>query len=273
MQKIGRNVYVETKPRGANYGFVVTKEGLVMIETPMVPEDARKIRNEIAKHGTLRYLINTEPHVDHVAGNCFFDGIVVGHEGARQEIPNVSLERLKELLKEEAPEAAPLDKQFFLRPPTITMSQRLTIHLGDYTFKLINMPGHSPFQVAVYIPEERIVFTGDNVINGGMPYMLQSSPYDWVDSLKQLEKLEVDTIVPGHGGLCDRSYLPKMRFIIQAWIDAVIEAIDKGMSLKEAQEKVSLLERFPTGENREKMLTRQRLNVGRLYDVLKTRNK
>jgi len=49
MKKITNNIYVETGFRGCNPGFVVTKEGVVMIDAPQIPTDALKWRDEIAK--------------------------------------------------------------------------------------------------------------------------------------------------------------------------------------------------------------------------------
>lgn len=270
MQKITKNVYVETDYRGSNVGFIVTSEGIVMIESPMIPEDAIKWRDEIAKYGEVRYLINTEPHGDHFGGNCFFGGTVIGHEGTREEILRPSaLEMFQNMLKQMAPDAAPLDEHFYFRPPTITLSQRLTLYLGDHTFKLINMPGHTPFQVAVYIPEERVVFTSDNVIQGHMPFMFQSLPLDWLDSLKQLEQLDAEVIVPGHGNVCSRSYLAEMSANIQAWVDAVTQAINEGLSLEQAQDKISQLEHFKLEAGEQLMVQTQQTNIARIYEVLK----
>ena len=270
MQKISDNVYAETGFRGCNPGFVVTREGVVMIDTPQVPTDAIKWRDEIAKHGPVRYLINTEPHGDHFTGNHFFEGTLVAHEGTREAILAASAEQLKERLKQTAPEDLSLMEGFGYRPPTITLSQRLTLYLGDHTFQLINVPGHTPFQIAVYIPEERVVFTSDNVFYKVQAWLQQALPYEWLDSLKRIEELEADVLVPGHGGICDRSYIPEMRAFIQAWIDAVSDAIDKGMSLEEAQDKVSFIDRYPMEAGSEPMLQQvQRMNVARLYEVLK----
>jgi len=55
MQKVTDNVYAETEFAGCNPGFVVTSEGVVMIDTPQMPVDAIKWRDEIAKHGHVRY--------------------------------------------------------------------------------------------------------------------------------------------------------------------------------------------------------------------------
>ena len=270
MEKITDNVYAETGFRGCNPGFVVTKEGVVMIDTPQMPADAIRWRDEISKHGTVRYLINTEPHGDHFTGNHFFEGTLVAHEGTREAILATPVEPFKERLKQTDPESLPLMEGFSYRPPTITLSQRLTLYLGDHTFRLINLPGHTPFQVAVHIPEERVVFTSDNVFCKVQAWLHQSLPYEWLDSLKQIQQLEADVLVPGHGSICDRSYIPEMIAFIQAWIDAVTKAIDQGMSMEEAQDKISLLDRYPMEAGSEPMAEPvQRMNVARLYEVLK----
>jgi glyoxylase-like metal-dependent hydrolase (beta-lactamase superfamily II) len=270
MQKITENVYVETGVRGCNHGIVITSEGVVMIDTPMVPSDAMRWRDEIAQFGPVRYIVNTEPHIDHFSGNSFFKGTIVGHEGTRAAILVASVEQLKGMLKRTAPESLSLLEGFSFRPPTITLSEQLTLYLGKHTFKLTNMPGHTPFQVMVYIPEERVVFTSDNVVRE-MPFLHQALPYQWLDSLKKIEELEADVLVPGHGSVCDRSYLPEMRAIIQAWIDAVTTAINKGMSLEETQDKISMLDRFPGASQDEFKLQVQRMNVAHLYEVLKSK--
>lgn len=270
MQKVSNNTYAETGFRGCNPGFVVTGDGVVMIDTPQMPTDAIGWQDEIAKHGAVRYLINTEPHGDHFTGNYFFEGTVVAHEGVREAILASSAEQLKERLKQMDPESMSLMEGFSYRPPTITLSDKLTLYVGEHTFQLIHVPGHTPFQVAVYIPEERVVFTSDNVFYKVQAYLHQAVPYEWLESLKRLGELEVDVMVPGHGDVCDRSYIAEMSAFIQAWIDAVSEAIDKGMSLEEAQEKVSLLNRYPMQAGSEAMGPGlQQMNVARLYEVLK----
>ena len=270
MRRISKNVYVETGFRGCNTGFVITKEGVVVIDSPQIPTEAIKWRNEIARHGQLRYLINTEPHGDHITGDHFFDCTLVAHEGVRETILTYPVEQLKERVQQMDPDSLPLLKGYTYRLPTITFSQRLTLYLGDHTFKLINLPGHTPYQTAIFIPEEKVVFTSDNVVYKTQPFLHQALPYEWLDSLKRYQELEADFLVPGHGEVCNRSYLPEMSAIIQAWIDAVTKAIKQGMSLEEAQDKVSMLDRQPmTPGNEARTRDLQRRNVARLYEVLK----
>jgi cyclase len=235
MQKITDNVYAETHFQGCNPGFVVTTEGVVMIDTPQIPTDAIKWRDEIAQYGQVRYLINTEPHGDHFTGNYFFDGTIVAHDGTRAAILAASVEQLADRLKQMSPESLALIRGFSYRLPTITMSQKMTLYLGNRTFHLIHMPGHTPYQVAVFIPEERVVFTSDNIFHKVQTFLHQSIPYEWLDSLNQLQELEADVLIPGHGELCDRSYIPEMRAIVQAWIDIVSASIKQGIPLEKAQ--------------------------------------
>lgn len=270
MQKIGKNAYAETRFRGCNVGFVVTSEGVVTIDTPMMPADAVKWRDEVGKHGKVLYLINTEPHGDHFTGNYFFEGTVVAHEGTRKAVLSASPEQLKERIRQAAPESLPLLEGFNYRPPTITFTQQMTLHVGGHTFQLINLPGHTPYQVAVFIPEERVVFTSDNIFCRVQAWLHEALPYEWLESLKRLEELEADVLVPGHGDICDRGYIKEMSTFIQDWIDAVSAALEKGMSLEEAQEKISLLDRYPMQPGNEAMAPFvQRMNVARLYQVLK----
>jgi len=270
MQKIAKNVYAEVDFRGCNCGFVVTSDGVVMIDTPQMPTDAVKWRDIIAKQGPVRYLINTEPHGDHFSGNFFFKGTVVAHEGTRQAIMSASAAQSKERMKTTSPADYALMKRFNYRPPTITFTTEMTIYVGDHTFKLFNIPGHTPYQIAVFIPEEKVVFTSDDVFCRVQPWLQQAVPFEWLESLKRLETLDAKVLVPGHGEICDPTYLPEMHHNIQVWIDTVADAINKGWSLEEAQGKISAPVKYPMlpgSEAMEQMVNR--MNVARLYEVLK----
>ena len=271
MQKITDNVYVENQLRGANIGFVVTTEGVVMIDTPQYPIDAIRWRDEIAEYGPVRYIVNTEPHGDHYFGNYFFEGTIVAHEGTRAAILQRPLEDFMEALRERGQDSLPLlPEGFYFRPPTITLSERLTLYVGEHTFQLINLPGHTAYQVAVYIPEERVAFTSDNIFHKVQTFLHEALPYEWLDTLKRIEELETDVLVPGHGTICDKSYIPKQAAIVQAWIDGITRFIDQGIGVKEAQDKPPYVDPYPLEHGVERYLaTLPRRNVVRLYEVLK----
>ncbi|HZW00334.1 MAG TPA: MBL fold metallo-hydrolase, partial [Candidatus Deferrimicrobium sp.] len=69
MEQVTANVCTNTRLRGCNPSYVVTSDGVVVIDTPQLPTKAVAMRQEAESHGPIRYLINTEQHVDHIFGN------------------------------------------------------------------------------------------------------------------------------------------------------------------------------------------------------------
>jgi cyclase len=267
MEKVTDNVYTVLNLRGCNYSLVVTAEGTVVIDTPMVPADAKKWREEATKYGEIRYVINNEPHNDHVAGNCWLGGTLVAHEGTREAIKQNKQEVLEEQMSWMVPDALPLDKEFRYRLPDITFSDELKIFLGKHTINIISVPGHTPSQTAVFVPEERVLFTSDNVTMQ-MPIMIDAVPEEWLKSLKKLQTLDIDKIVPGHGPICDKTALDVTYSNVQYITDELKSAIAKRWSLQEIQEKVTFSERFPLmpGDAGKKI---RHESIAHIYEVMK----
>jgi len=251
--------------RGSNNSFVVTKEGLVIIDTPMFPSDAQKWREAMAPFGTVRYILNTEPHGDHTNGNGYFEGTVIAHDGTRQAVLASDIQQYKQMLTQMGPEPEAIPADFKFKAPAITFNSKLTFYLGEHTFQLMNLPGHSPYQSPVFVPEEGVLFTSDNVVSGTPPFMHQALPYDWVDSLKQMQKLGAKKLVPGHGTVCGPEYLGEMIDTIQGAIDAVKATLKKGIPLEEAKKEITLFPRFPKNE---RTIMMQNMGLTRLYEVL-----
>ena len=269
MKQLTKNVFVETEVRISNNSFVVTSEGIVMIDTPMQPDDAIKWRDQIAKHGQLKYVINSEPHLDHFATNYYFDAAVVSHEGSRKAMLASSVEAYKKDMKATAPQCEPLLEGFYFKPPAITFSKEMTLYMGNHTFQLIHLPGHSPYQIAVFVPEERVIFTSDNVVSH-QPMFHQAVPFEWLDSLKKLEQLDADILVPGHGTVCDKKFLKKMSSNVQEFIDVIKDAVNKGLTVDEAKKNISLLDHYhiePGKEQRSREI--EKMGIARVYEALK----
>src|SRR5436305_15099434 len=94
MEQVTANIFTNTKLRGCNPSFVKTSDGVVVIDTPQLPTRAVAMRKEAESHGPIRYLINTEHHVDHVFGNYCFKGagLVLNHKGVYDTFMTVSPE-------------------------------------------------------------------------------------------------------------------------------------------------------------------------------------
>ncbi|HTY82309.1 MAG TPA: MBL fold metallo-hydrolase [Dehalococcoidales bacterium] len=271
MKQITPNVYVETGNRGCNTGFVVTSDGVLAHDTPMVREVALKWVEEIAKHGELCYVVNGEGHGDHIGGNCYMGGIHVGSEGTRELILKATVEEYKTMIARLAPGFTP-NPDFHHRAPDITFTDKLTIYLGKHTFRLLAMPGHTPYNVVTYVPEEGVIFTSDNVVTG-MPFFFQSVPDEWVQSLKYLQTLNFDKIVCGHGEVQEKSYLQKMIQIVQGFVAPVADAVKKGMTLEETKKTVTYQKEFPELIKMAPNPAAVGMSVTRIYDYLKNKKK
>jgi len=137
MEKVTENVYAETKLRGCNPGYVVTSDGVVVIDTPQLPTYAVKMREEVEKRGPIRYIINTEHHIDHIFGNYYFKGagVVISHADVYDNFMKVTPELnpydyAKEAIPTDDPEGEAIfpDEETYFQDPN-----KPTIHRGTRT--------------------------------------------------------------------------------------------------------------------------------------------
>jgi cyclase len=242
MRQVSANVYTEIYFWGCNPGFLVTSVGVLLIDTPQQPIDAMRWREAMSAHGKpLLYLVNTEPHQDHIRGNAFFPGIeVLGQTGmqARYDAlaPSFMSEQTVEATKKDDPDSVFLigHPDYPLNPITRTFETKLTLEMGSHTVHLIHMPGHTAPQTSVYIPSEGIVFTGDNVFEKTRTWIQEGDPWQWLEALESIRALDVETIVPGHGEPCGKDYLDVQGQIVRDWVGAVEDLIAKGLTEDEA---------------------------------------
>jgi cyclase len=245
MQQLTKNILVETGWSGANVGCITTKDGLVLIDTPHRPSDAAQWKKAVAGKGIIKYLINTEPHEDHTTCDFFFKAPVIAHEKARESVMSTDIKSILDIVAYKDPDGMALVKDYQKRIPSITFSERFTLYLGEHSFHLIYMPGHAVGQTAVLIPEERVVFTGDNVTNKIQGFLHDADPYAWLESIKRISAMDVDYIVPGHGGVCDKGFLKEETAFVQDCIDKIRGALNKGWTKEETIARVSFEQDLP----------------------------
>ncbi len=270
MQQITSNVFAETQVRGCNHGFVTTSDGVVMIDSPQKPTDALKWKAEIEKHGELKYIINTEPHGDHWTGNAYFDAPVVAHEGVRTRILETDLAEHLARVGSMGPDEPKLLQGYTPNAPIITFKNGMTLHVGDHTFEMIHMPGHTLYQAAILIKEEGVVFTSDNIFHKVQTYIQEANPNQWLNALNSLRFLDEEIFIPGHGALCDKSYLDEQGTYIMEWVDYVRDAVERGMRKDEAIEDLTdMTDRYPMDVGQDGTSPRvMKMNVANLYDFI-----
>jgi cyclase len=218
----------------------------------------------------LRYIINTEPHGDHWTGNAFFQVPVIAHEGVRKRILDTDLPQHLARVAAFSPDEPKLLENYVPNVPVLTFQSGMTLHVGDHTFQLIHMPGHTLYQAAILIKEEGVVFTSDNIFYRVQTFIQEANPDQWLEALEGLRRLDEGIFVPGHGAICDKSYLDEQGDYINEWKAYVQKAIDQGMPKGEAIEKLTAMtDRYPMDVGLEGQATRvMRMNVANLYDYL-----
>jgi len=207
MRRVGPHSFTEIYFAGCNPAFVETSDGYVMIDSPQQPIDAVRWRERMEEEAPIRYLINTEPHGDHISGNAYFPKVPVVGQVQLQECFDQylnafgSLDDKRERFKQTDPDSVWLvghPDYPASHGPTVTFNEGLTLNVGDHTFKIIHMPGHTAPQTSVYVPQEGVVFTGDNVFHKCRTWMQECDPWEWLEALRAIEALDAETIVPGH---------------------------------------------------------------------------
>jgi cyclase len=282
MERVTPNVYTTTKLRGCNPSFVTTSDGVVVIDTPQLPTKAVAMRQEAESHGPIRYLINTENHVDHIFGNWWFRdvGEIVNHQALYDIFmdPTAALDPFAyalEAIPTDDPDAAPLipDRDLYyehLPRGTVVFSGDLTLRIGDRTFHCLWTPGHTPGQLAVHVPEERVVFTGDTIFNACQTWLMTSNVDQWLEALERVRQLDVDILVPGHGPVTTLEAVSRQRAVLLEWKAAVADAVAKGWTREETVKRVRFDDRFgPVDVGQAYMMDHiQNENAGSLWDKL-----
>ena len=273
MREIKSGIFVETNLWGCNPGVVISGGKAVLIDSPLRPDLALEWRNEIEKKSDILCLINTEHHIDHTASNYIFqDKPIISHKILREALSDSNPDEIRQQVLSIYREPINLPPDFKIVLPSITFEDNLVIHLDDVTLDIRHTPGHTSGQSSVYIPERKVIFTGDNIFHSVQTFLQDALPYDWLLSLEQLETMDVEVIVPGHGDICDLSYVPQQASFIREWLDAIENALAKQWSLEEAKEKISFVDRYPMDLGLEELGPRlQQMNVDRLYPLMKNR--
>jgi len=168
------------------------------------------------------------------------------------------------------PEEPALLEGYQFNYPVITFKNGMTMHVGDHTFEMIHMPGHTLYQAAILIKEEGVVFTSDNIFRGVQTWLHEANPDLWLTALDSLSKLDEEIFVPGHGELCDKGYLDEQGSFILEWKEYVKGAIDQGITRDQAVSSLTkMTDRYPMDVGQDGMAPLvMRMSAGNLYDYL-----
>jgi len=237
-EKVIEGVYYATASGtmnvGSNSPIILTDTEAIVIDSEITPAAARALVADLKAITSLpvRYVIDSHYHYDHAHGNQIFgpEVQVIGHDNTRKRMLTNVLEQytflnsvqpipgriatLKERISQEkdpqqkttlerqlASQTAYLEqvKETVVTPPNLTMDGKMTLYRKGREIQVMYLGrGHTDTDVVVYLPQERIVCTGD-LMESIISYMGDAYAEEWVPTLERLKRLDFDTVMPGHG--------------------------------------------------------------------------
>jgi glyoxylase-like metal-dependent hydrolase (beta-lactamase superfamily II) len=189
----------------SNAGFVVTPAGVVVIDALGSPALARELLAAIAKitPQPVTHVVLTHYHADHIYGLQEFRKHGAKIIAQRAAIDYIQSETAANRLQASRADLAPWidDKTELVRPDT-WIDGPTELDLGGTKLLLQPAgPAHTPEDTVVYLPAEGVLFAGDIVFRGRIPYVGQADSRHWIAALDTLLKMQPRILVPGHGAM------------------------------------------------------------------------
>lgn len=219
---------------GSNSAVIVNQDDVLVVDSHISPEAARVLLRELKTltDKPVRFLVNTHFHYDHASGNQVFGPPVeiIGHEFTRRKLTADILQkgmfaellagmpkqiedlRARAAVEADATAKARLEQQLKNQqvfsqqinetrptPPTVTLDDRMTLFRGGREIRLLYLGrGHTGGDVVVYLPKERVLCTGDLLVNQ-IANLIDGYVNEWPDALERLKPIDFVDVIPGHG--------------------------------------------------------------------------
>jgi glyoxylase-like metal-dependent hydrolase (beta-lactamase superfamily II) len=273
-RELARGVYavVGDTGRGSegrpNAGFIVTSEGVVVIDALASPRDGERLLETIRKTTTqpVKWLVLTHHHPDH-----HFGAIVLKRAGAKiiahPDRRTLASEGGEDALIADWVRVVGLDAMRgfeFADTPDRPVTGTDTLRLGGRTI-VITHPGaaHTAGDLMIWLPRERVLFAGDILIEDGVTMVVDGSSRALLGALDAIDSLHPTVAVPGHGAIPkDPTALVSLTRRYVTGLEADMRAaVEKGVPMKRAMAALP-----PADENRPVSLaSRKRRNAVRVY--------
>jgi glyoxylase-like metal-dependent hydrolase (beta-lactamase superfamily II) len=232
--------------RAGNAGFVITPDGVLVVNATNSPFHAREVLYEI-RHRTeapVRYVIDTGSASDETMGNQVFADLkanILSTPRIQAEIRD----RGQALLQRQAgsEEFQHRLRGIHITPPNQTFESTAELTLGGQTIRVIAFAGLDA--VAVQLPSARVVFLGDLFQNHYVPKLDSRNVGHWIEALREAEALDADVYVPGHGDPGSKQQLRDFRGFLE-WLTHEIQTRQaKGMSLNQTEGELLPFRKYP----------------------------
>jgi glyoxylase-like metal-dependent hydrolase (beta-lactamase superfamily II) len=188
----------------SNAGFIVTDDGVVVIDALGSPALANELLAEIRRVTTqpVRFVIVTHYHADHIYGlQAFKDAgaVVLAHGAGREYLNSDTAQKRLEASRQEL--APWVDGQTRLVAADRWLDADETrLRVGSYDLIIGHVgPAHTPEDLVVFVPQLGVLFSGDLFFRGRIPFVGQADSRLWIASLERLMDYKPRVVIPGHG--------------------------------------------------------------------------
>ncbi|MEW6262376.1 MAG: fumarylacetoacetate hydrolase family protein [Thermodesulfobacteriota bacterium] len=263
LHSLARGVYAWLRPDGAwglsNAGLIADSGQSLLVDTLYDLRLTREMleamkQAEPEAAATIDLLVNTHGDGDHWFGNELVKGAdIYASPAALQHMKTMSPMMMSIMVAvfSKAPTALGkmLNKHFTrfrfagITPayPNRSVDGRLTLEVGHKKVELIVVgPAHTPGDLLVYVPEDRVLFAGDIVFAAGTPVVHSGPIPRYIAVLKQILDLDVDVIVPGHGPITDKRAAAAMIAYLEYIHAEARKRYDAGLGLLKAARDIDL---------------------------------
>lgn len=235
-------------PNKQNQGYMVNStviigdQGVIVVDTGFTKEIGAHLLKAIAKitPKPVTHLINTHDHGDHYLGNGAFSNVEIWSSARCKELVNQtgyeSIALVENMTQRKFPDTKPITATKVFNENTRTEQ---LIH-GVKIVLWVPSGSHTPGDLLVYLPEDRVLVGGDVLVNGIVPNFRDASVKGWIETLREARTLDFTTAVPGHGALMKKTDVANMYQRMAKLYTGVEAGYKKGLSDSETRKTLDL---------------------------------
>jgi cyclase len=251
----------------SNGGFIVGEDHLLAIDAYGAPFHTKAFlaaASQATGNKPFRRLINTHHHGDHVNGNQFFPAVeIISHPYCRDEVLKVVATTPARWDKRDGWADGTEERKVVV--PSTTLEGKMVYHYGTTAVEVEFVgPAHTYGDLIVYVPQYKILFLSDIAFYYVAPFAHNAHVGKWLDTIDRIQKMDVETIVPGHGPIGGKKELAEMADYFRMLQPEVKKRYDAGMTPGRAAADIKL-GRFDNWIGPERVV----MNTVRLYNELK----
>ncbi len=256
-----------------NRGIIATEGSVVVIDSGISRAEALPLREAAQQksgNGNI-ILFNTHEHLDHTFGNeVFLHDTIIAQAAVRDVLATNGAKQLADI--KQNPQMAERIGDVHITLPNVVFDQQLTLFAGGAEIQLMRAgPAHSQGDAFAWLPQQRVLFTGDILFNTLVPAMPGGGDsLKWIQSLTYMESLGAEYVVPGHGPIEPPSALGALKHWLETARSRVVAQIDAGAEREAIIEQVgaSMHADYPRGSE-----IRMPNAIGQIYsDIVRERS-